>query len=268
LQELADSQFLAEVDLQNATAGTNQYPVVHLDFGPSVHAPGVSFLPPRTVTVTIETKTQTPIPVTLQPTNLPPGQGIISQAISPDRVTMRGTKGDLNNVKKAVAIVDLSGVTPDREYTAKVDLEDAKGETVKGVDAVPDSVEVRPMLGPAMDQVKVPVSYSWRGSLRHGYTLRDVKLNPDVVVIKGKTSAIRRVSVVKTKPIDMTKITSDQVVSIDLVPPKGGVQMSVKSVNVRFYVTRPPVAPAPPKVDTKPSTPPLANPITPSITAH
>lgn len=269
LQDLADSQFLAEVDLQDAVPGTHDYPLVHLDFGSSVSAPGVSFLPPRTVTVTIEEKTLTTFPVTFEPTNLPPGQGVISQTITPDRVTIRGTKEDLNKVRNAVAIVDLSGVTPDREYTAKVDLKDGKGETVQGVEAVPDTVEVRPMLGPATDQVKVPVAYSWKGELRHGYTLRDVKLNPDVVVIKGKTSAIRRVSVVKTEAIDMAAITSDQVVHARLLPPKGGVQMSAKFVDVRFFVSRPPIAPAPPRMPAaQPSSSPLSKPATPGITAH
>ncbi len=268
LHAYADNQFIAEINLQNAQPGDYSYPVT-LHIGPNVKSDGLEFLPPKQVPVRIVSKVRSPMLVTFEGVDAPPGQDITNATMIPDRITIRGPKAEVQEVKKAVAVVDLKDYPTQKEFVCHVELRNAKGQLVGGVESVPDAVQVQPTLGPAVDQRKLPVSLTWGSPLRHGYSIRDVRCDPAEVLVKGKTNALKKISVVRTEAINLSDVSSERELQVRLIPPRGGLQMEVKTVSVRISVSRPPVAPPPPpKLDTEPPTPLGSRPITPNITAH
>jgi len=263
MHQLADEQFNADVDLSNATPGLNRYAISRLDAGP-VKSQGLVFSPPM-VNVDIEVKTSVDKNVTVEPAHIPSGLAVTDETMTPDTVSLRGAKADVDRVAKVVGRVDLAGYPSMRDFPAKVELEDKDGKPVSQVDANPAYVSVHPVLGVAVDRANLPVSLTWGSSLKHGYSIRDVSCDPSMITVAGKSNALSKVSVVKTEPINLAEVSADREIRVRLLSPGRGLTLPIRYVNVRIRVSRPPVAPAPAPITMPPT---FTSPPQPTITAH
>jgi YbbR domain-containing protein len=265
-----EDRFKATVRLDNAVAGKAKYRVdLDLSQIPG-KGQGLIYTQPPPVEVEIEPKESRDKPVEVEWDHVPTGLDVTDKTVTPETVSIKGSKSDLDRIARIVATVDLKENATKRDYTAPIDLLDKDGRKIQQVEfdkggqmtqrleVTPAFVSIQPVLGVAIDKSNVPVSLVWGSPLRHGYSIRDVSCSPSQVEVAGKTNLLRNVSVVRTERIDLSNVTSDRVIRVRLLSPGRGLTMPTRYIDVKVKVSRPPVEAAPAQQ-------PLATPLKPPV---
>ncbi len=76
------------------------------------------------------------------------------------------------------------------------------------------------------------------GTPETGYYVRSVDVSPKEVVIEGPKSAVRRVGVIRTEPVDITGLNEDLRLEAALKLNGGNIRMKVEKVDVSVRIAR------------------------------
>lgn len=252
LKKFNDNDFVALVDLSNATPGIGQYPVkVQRD---EQRDYGITYSKPDPVVVTIEPKeTSGPKQVLVQLVNIPAGYVEASKDVSPKTVTVSGPKSDVESVTPH-AYVDMSHylTTPGKGLQVEVELLNAQQRKVTTVEPDPKQVTVYPVLAEAVRRKNALISPTYKGQPPFGYRVQHVKISPEQVLITGDPGHLRALDTIETEPIDVSNLTKSHEFRVSLRVPQG-VDIKQKMVRVLIDVVAPPPTPTPAPKEQPPS---------------
>ena len=143
--------------------------------------------------------------VPVQYVNLASGY-VVENANQVVQITVKGNETDIMSLRSDdfTAVVDLSNAAVgNAEYPVQV----SSAAVSERFTYLPDKLAV------SIDQIlqkEVPVHLRTNGAVAEYYELQHTDIQPDTVVMQGKSSLIADISAVETVPIDISGITSDK----------------------------------------------------------
>jgi YbbR domain-containing protein len=182
--------------------------------------------------------------------NLAPGFQAGTPGLSPETVEVSGPESLVDRIAEIVAAANIEGLRSDTDTNITLLPLDTEGNVVSGVSINPAAVSVSipvQQLGGYRDLVvKVPLL----GSVKSGYRLTGLTINPQVVTLySDDPEATRNLpGYIQTQPLDIDGAAQDITTSLALVLPEGvqvvgdpkiTVQVSISAIEDSITLSRP-----------------------------
>ena len=141
--------------------------------------------------------------------------------VHPENVTITGAQSAIDQIERAVAQVDIDGLSKDTEETASLILYDANGNALNqnqlannlGEDGLTVSIEVLP-------RKSVPVVFSASGRPAEGYQYTGCTSEPETLLIYGKEDVLDTVDEIEVPAsvIDVKDASGPVELDVDITP--------------------------------------------------
>ena len=155
--------------------------------------------------------------------------------VNPDKVTITGPESILDQIDRAVALIDVEGLAKDSEETAKLGLYDISGNPISqtrlgnnlGEGGITVSVEV-------LKIKSVPISLSVSGTPAEGYKYTGYSSEPETVQIYGEKDVVDKIEEIDVPVIDVSGASQpiQKSVNISEYPPEGVQLVDEKTANI------------------------------------
>ncbi len=155
--------------------------------------------------------------------------------VNPDKVTITGPESILDQIDRAVALIDVEGLAKDSEETAKLELYDISGNPISqtrlgnnlGEGGITVSVEV-------LKIKSVPILLTVSGTPAEGYKYTGYSSEPETVQIYGEKDVIDKIEEIDVPAIDVSEASEpvQKSVNISEYLPKGVQLVDEKTANV------------------------------------
>jgi len=234
--KLSTSSFKAYVDVADRPTGTYELNVNAISLVSNV---GISSAEPSKIFVTLENVAKKIVPVTVKLLGKP-GEGLASlePKITPDEVEIAGPASKVEKILNAVCKIMLEGDTVDVKKTVKLIAEDAAGAEIKNISFTPTEVEVTVPIGKAGKTKTVGIKVNTTGSLKTGWWLSKITVNPSSLTIGGSDQVLKDIDFIQTKPIDITDLSGEEKTFAFLDIPSGiTILGDINKVEVNLYTS-------------------------------
>lgn len=171
---------------------------------------------------------------------------INSVTIDPAQLVLSGPKSIVDTVRRAVATLDVSALTPSQlneSMTSTFELQDIDGEVIKSpllrttsdaviIDSVIMSVNAYPM-----KEIPISTETAVRGTPQHGYVLQDVNITPASVNVAAPQEILDSLTELHVNtPMSITGGNDNRVESVTLSNTSGVTHMSMTEVTVEAKI--------------------------------
>ncbi|MBF0709527.1 YbbR-like domain-containing protein [Alkalihalobacillus hwajinpoensis] len=221
------------VDLRNLTPGQHLVTVKHRDFPENVDVA----IDPVRVSVTIEEKKSSTFQAginLLKEDELPEGYATEEPIVSPKTVTVTGANSKLEQIAFVRGYVNVSGAKEEVNERITLNVYDANMEEIQGVSIDPAVVDVKvPITAPYK---KVPIKLDQKGKLPDGVSISSIDLEPSEVSVFGPEEELGKLEFLDGIPLDLSKITKDTTVELDVPVPDGMKKVDPETVEAKIKV--------------------------------
>jgi YbbR domain-containing protein len=151
---------------------------------------------PQNIQVKIEDQTKNTFPLTVDTTGTLRGGYVLGETkTNPETVTIRGAESSVANVAKAVAKVDVSGLSRDQELSAELVLYDSEGNVIDqtlltnnlGDQGITVSVQI-------LSTKSVSLNFKVTGNPADGYVYTGLSSEPEEIDICGTGEVLKQIS--------------------------------------------------------------------------
>jgi len=160
----------------------------------------------------------------------------------PQTVTIEGASSELRTVARAVALVDIWGLTNTVQKEVAVELRDERNVLISGLQIQPAQVQVTvPIRSVATKTVPITPQLSDPPA---GYNVASVQTSPSTVTVTGEESAVADVEYIRTVEIGIGDLRGRGTFTPTLVFPEGieSVGVGAATVKVTTQQSNPPQA--------------------------
>lgn len=210
----------AYVDLQGMTDGT--YPKTRI----YVSVPGneqVVSVTPQVFDLNIDTYAVKTLPVTVELIGTPENNFTAEdKKVAPEMITIAGSSSAISKADRAVVSVSVYGKDKNFVEFDSVNILDAEGNTVTGIDIMPSQVRVSVRMKEAQKTGNLPIKASTKGEVGKGYKLGHISVNPPVATVTGPISYFDKNNTINLDPIDVTGATETIERKVNLPKPLEG----------------------------------------------
>lgn len=219
----------AYVDLTGVTDGDYPNTPIH------VSVPGdesVVSVTPKTFDLNVDTYAVKTLPANVQIFGTPETNfSVESKKVTPDTITIAGSSAMIAKADRAVVSVNIAGKEKSFTEFDSVNILDADGNTVTGLDIMPSQVKVAVKMKEATKLGNLPVRIDTKGEPAKGYKVGRITITPPVATITAPISFFSSNKTLDLDPIDVTGASADihQVVNVNV--PSGG-SVAVPKVTV------------------------------------
>ena len=219
----------AYVDLTGVTDGDYPNTPIH------VSVPGdesVVSVTPKTFDLNVDTYAVKTLPANVQIFGTPETNfSVESKKVTPDTITIAGSSSMIAKADRAVVSVNIAGKEKSFTEFDSVNILDADGNTVTGLDIMPSLVKVAVKMKEATKLGNLPIRIDTKGEPAKGYKVGRITITPSVATITAPISFFSSNKTLDLDPIDVTGASSDihQVVNVNV--PSGG-SVAVPKVTV------------------------------------
>ena len=126
---------------------------------------------------------------------------------NPSKVKIIGAQSVLENIKKIICAIDISGIKEDLSRKLTLKAVDVNGNEIKEVKIEPDIVEVSISLTRGYPEKQLIVKPKIIGKPAPGYYISEILSNPDEIKIFGNYPKISNIEFLETIAIDVSGIT-------------------------------------------------------------
>lgn len=147
---------------------------------------------------------------------LPEGESLGEIKLLPEQVIVRGPETQVKLVAGVVGEIDLSTIQNNTSASISLTPVDQNGQVVSNVTLSTKSVSAT--LG-VLRENNAEIDVDLSGSLPLGYKVTKISVIPKTLALKGQADNSQQVKVIKTKPIDLSGLTSSQDLKIGLAIP-------------------------------------------------
>lgn len=219
----------AYVDLTGVIDGDYPNTPIH------VSVPGdesVVSVTPKTFDLNVDTYAVKTLPANVQIFGTPETNfSVESKKVTPDTITIAGSSAMISKADRAVVSVNIAGKEKSFTEFDSVNILDADGNTVTGLDIMPSQVKVAVKMKEATKLGNLPIRIDTKGEPAKGYKVGRITITPSVATITAPISFFSSNKTLDLDPIDVTGASSDihQVVNVNV--PSGG-SVAVPKVTV------------------------------------
>ncbi len=219
----------AYVDLTGITDGDYPNTPIH------VSVPGdesVVSVTPKTFDLNVDTYAVKTLPANVQIFGTPETNfSVESKKVTPDTITIAGSSSMIAKADRAVVSVNIAGKEKSFTEFDSVNILDADGNTVTGLDIMPSQVKVAVKMKEATKLGNLPIRIDTKGEPAKGYKVGRITITPSVATITAPISFFSSNKTLDLDPIDVTGTSADihQVVNVNV--PSGG-SVAVPKVTV------------------------------------
>lgn len=219
----------AYVDLTGVTDGDYPNTPIH------VSVPGdesVVSVTPKSFDLNVDTYAVKTLPANVQIFGTPETNfSVESKKVTPDTITIAGSSAMIAKADRAVVSVNIAGKEKSFTEFDSVNILDADGNTVTGLDIMPSQVKVAVKMKEATKLGNLPIRIDTKGEPAKGYKVGRITITPSVATITAPISFFSSNKTLDLDPIDVTGASSDihQVVNVNV--PSGG-SVAVPKVTV------------------------------------
>lgn len=219
----------AYVDLTGITDGDYPNTPIH------VSVPGdesVVSVTPKTFDLNVDTYAVKTLPANVQIFGTPETNfSVESKKVTPDTITIAGSSAMIAKADRAVVSVNIAGKEKSFTEFDSVNILDADGNTVTGLDIMPSQVKVAVKMKEATKLGNLPIRIDTKGEPAKGYKVGRITITPSVATITAPISFFSSNKTLDLDPIDVTGASADihQVVNVNV--PSGG-SVAVPKVTV------------------------------------
>lgn len=223
----------AYVDLSGMTDG--DYPNTPI----LVSVPGdesVVSVSPKTFDLNIDTYAVKTLPANVQIFGTPETNfSVESNKATPDTITIAGSSTMVAKADRAVVSVNIAGKEKSFAEFDSVNILDADGNTVTGLDIMPSQVKVTVKMKEETKLGNLPIKIETKGEPAKGYKVGKITVTPPVATLTAPISFFAANRTLDLDPIDVTGASSDihQVVTVN-VPSGGSVAVPKVTVDVEI----------------------------------
>ncbi|UOQ84056.1 CdaR family protein [Gracilibacillus salinarum] len=223
------------VDLEGLEPGTHQ---VDLEYSGIQDRLNV-YIEPQEVEVTIEERASKEFNVTMDAVNrdkVEAGYEVANITTDPGKVLVTSSKSVINKIAIVKAFVDVEGFNESQTIdNVPVKVYDNQGNQLNvRIDPPTVDVEVE-MSNPSKS---VPITLETENELPEGIKLEETKLENEQVQIFAAESYLAELEEIKTKPIDLSKLTESGSMEVELALPSEVRKAANETVNVDVSVEK------------------------------
>ena len=231
LDNLAEGDIKAEVDLRNVRSGQTQIRVSRYKLpatSPSVEAKGRMY-----VTAEVNPRSKRNLPISpIVNSNLVDGKKYGTPTVTPQFSTISGSQDDIKRIVKLVVFLEPKGQGISGELPVHaVDKDDVD---VSGIEVLPSTVHVELAMPVSPGSRVVPVNVPHKVQTAPGFILSEIIIDPPQVTIMGNGETVSQISNLSTDNIEIQNATSDQVREVTLRVPQG---ISINGISPLIKVT-------------------------------
>ena len=230
MDRFISANILAEVDLTGYSEGEMKIPV-------KVKLQNTSFnikvenWEPREILFKIDKVISKEISVNIQTIgDIPEGHILEDINKKPQDIVIRGPRTWVNEVSEARAVVDLTNRTSATSMSVPVQLLNDKGEEVRGIEKDPGIVDISVDISKT---ISVPIELDTTNALPENISIKDIKIYPTSVKVKGR-EGLDKISVIKTKAIDINNLIGQTSMDVELALPQG---IQLADPNQKFSIS-------------------------------
>lgn len=151
--------------------------------------------------------------ISLEYDSIPPLGYIYNIANMPIKSTIvTGTDAEINKVEKVCGIISNVSSEGFNGYVSLMAF-DKSGKEVHSVKLEPSTIECSVYLVPQNMEKSVLVIPVFKNKLPNDLTIKEVACYPETILLKGNGNKFIKQHTIKTKPIDLSKITKSQVIN-------------------------------------------------------
>lgn len=177
---------------------------------------------PGNLRVKIEDQTKNTFPLTVSASGNPRDGYVLGEmTTNPEKITVRGPESTVSSIDKAVAKVDVSGLSRSGELAADLIYYDSNGNVVDktqltdnlGEEGVSVNVQI-------LNTRTVPLSFNVYGEPEEGYIYTKLVCEPDEVQVCGTLENLASISKIEVTDagLDISGATEKQEFTVDISP--------------------------------------------------
>lgn len=210
------SEISATVDFKNVTEGQQKLPVkVRARKG------DVVAVTPSNVSVYVDTISQKTVPVqTRMVGTIPEDMTLGNITIKPNSVSISGATHRLDKVHMVVAPVDVTDKNGSFDIESELVAVSDDGYDIPNMIIAPQRVAVSAVMVPQMLTVELPIELATVGDLPEGLELKKSAIVPAKVRVSAAPSKLKGITVIKTKPLDISKLVDGATSAVELELPE------------------------------------------------
>jgi YbbR domain-containing protein len=194
---------------------------------------------PANIHINLEPLVRKEIPVELAVVGeLPIGYKQDAATIQPTRITVSGPQSEVEQAASAHVEINLSGAVETIEKSIPVEILDGNGAQIKGLTVSPPEVYVVQPISLLGRFKNVAVKIVTTGQAANGYRLTNISVSPPTfTVFSSNPDLINELpGFVETLPVDISNLTEDAEISVELNLPEGITTVREPTVLVQVSV--------------------------------
>lgn len=228
-----DNQISAAINLKNVTEGQQSVPIAVTFQGGEVVA-----VTPRDVSIYVDTVNEKKVPVTTRIVGAVSSDMTIgTSTITPPEVTLRGATHRIDKVNRVVAPIDVTDHTGSFQAESELVAVSDDGYDIPNMKIIPDRVMVQATMVSQMLSTNVPVKPVMSGTLPDGVVVTKTEIVPESIRVTAPPSVLKDLQEVKTKPVDISKLTGSSAVAAELELPEKVIP-EIRTVQIKISVER------------------------------
>ena len=153
---------------------------------------------------------------------LPAGFKAERKSTTPEYITVAGASSRTALADRAIISVNVAGKSKDFDEFDAVNVLDADGNTVTGIDIMPTRVRVSVHMSEDQKTGNIPFKPIVKGEPAEGYKVSEITVTPPVATVKAPESYFDKNTVVELEEIDITGAKESVTKKIDIPKPENG----------------------------------------------
>lgn len=160
---------------------------------------------------------------------------VSSLKVVPEKVVISGARRLVKQVEQAVVEIPIEDRIDDFSIMAPIRLVAADGSRIEGLEMTPWQSNIRISIGHNAVTKDIPVYVTTEGDVSPSVSLKEIKINPDTVAVKGDANILKNLSRIDLPPIDISGLKQDKKWKI-IVSPVNGVIFDPDTIEVAVDV--------------------------------
>ena len=160
---------------------------------------------------------------------------VSSLKVVPEKVVISGARRRVKQVEQAVVEIPIEDRIDDFSIMAPIRLVAADGSRVEGLEMTPWQSNIRISIGHNAVTKDIPVYVTTEGDVSSSVSLKEIKINPNTVAVKGDANILKNLSRIDLPPIDISGLKQDKKWKI-IVSPVNGVIFEPDTIEVAVDV--------------------------------
>ena len=218
----------AYVDLTNMTDGEFPNTRIHIS------VPGdesVIAVTPEYFDLVVDTYAVKTLPASVEVFGSPDANfSVESKKATPDTITIAGSSSRIAEANRAVISVNVAGKDKNFVEFDSVNVLDANGNTVTGLDVMPSQVKVNVHMKELTKLGNLPMKVETTGEPAKGYKVGKITINPPVATLTAPISYFEKNQALELPAIDVTGESDTVRKMVDVPVPEGGSTTTTKTM--------------------------------------